>query len=107
MAATIYLTSGDVFTVTASYDDAIAAMLDSADLPTAFTTIDYIDPDADWYDPEDGDPTYEEAPLIVRGAALTAVRALMPSDEQALARARERQRAADDGSDHGHPGASC
>lgn len=94
--STIFLSSGDVFTVTASYDDAMTAMLDPADLPTVFTTVVYVDPDADWYDEDDDDPTYEEAPLIVRPAALTAVRALLPSAERALERARGRELHGDD-----------
>lgn len=92
MPSKIYLSSGDIFTVTASYDDAMSAMLDHAGEPTAFTTISYVDPKADWFEEDDDEPAYEESPVLVRPDALTAVRACRPSVERAIERAADHVR---------------
>lgn len=97
MPSTIYLSSGDMFTITASYHDAISALLDHAGAPTAFTTIAFDDPKADWFEEDEDDPAYEESLMLVRPDAVTAVRACLPSTERAIQRAADHVRSAGGG----------
>lgn len=97
MPSTIYLSSGDVFTVTADYADAISALLDHAGQPTAFTTIDFDDPKADWFEEDPDDPAYEESLMLIRPDAVAAVRACAPSVELAIERAADHVRSSGGG----------